>query len=318
MLLPAPDGAIPTGNGSPRVRDQEKADPMSDTIAPPAAAGPNADQLAYWNGEAGDKWARLQARLDDLFAPITAAAVAAAAPRHGDRVLDVGCGCGDTVLAMAEAVGSLGSVTGVDISAPMLAVAGRRIAARDLRHAAVLKADAATEPFAPGSADLVFSRFGVMFFDAPSEAFINIRRALVSGGRLVFACWRPFEGNPWFHAPYEAAVPHLPPQEKPDPEAPGPFAFADPERLKRVLGVAGFTDVEVTPFDATLTFGRSREVEDALGFLVQVGPVARALATGTEEQRAAALDAVRGVLRRADGPQGIGLGAQCWFVSASA
>ena len=279
---------------------------------------PNADQLAYWNGDAGDKWARLQERLDGLFAPISAAAVAAAAPRHGDSVLDIGCGCGDTVLALAEAVGSLGSVVGVDISAPMLAVAGHRIAERELTQAAVLRADAAAEPFAPGSADLVFSRFGVMFFDAPSEAFINIRRALKPGGRLFFACWRPFKGNPWFHTPYKAAVPHLPEQEKPEPDAPGPFAFAEPERVERILGVAGFTEVEIVPFDATLTFGRSGEVEDALRFLVQVGPVARALATGTERQQAAALDAVRETLREADGPDGVRLGAQCWFVSAVA
>lgn len=282
------------------------------------ATSPNADQVAYWNGENGDKWARLQGRLDELFAPITAAAVSAAAPRHGDHVLDIGCGCGDTVLALADAVGSLGSVTGVDISGPMLAVAGHRIAARELRQAAVLRADAAAEPFAPGAADLAFSRFGVMFFDAPSEAFINIRRALAPGGRLFFACWRPFKGNPWFHAPYKAAAPHLPEQEKPEPDAPGPFAFADPERVKRVLGVAGFTDIEVAPFDATLTFGRSGEVEEALRFLVQVGPVARALATGSEEQRAAALDAVLDLLRGVDGPDGIRLGAQCWFVSANA
>lgn len=283
-----------------------------ETDIPPA----NADQVAYWNGENGAKWARLQERLDALFAPISAAAVAVAAPRRGDRVLDVGCGCGDTVLALAEAVGSLGHVTGVDISAPMLAVAGQRIDARDATQAVVQEADAAHHAFSRDSVDLVFSRFGVMFFDAPSEAFINIRRALKPGGRLVFACWRPFKGNPWFHAPYKAAVRHLPEQEKPDPEAPGPFAFSDPERVKRILGVAGFTGIEVAPFDATLTFGRSGEIEDALRFLVQVGPVARALATGTEEQQAAALDAVRDVLRRADGPEGIRLGAQCWFVSA--
>ena len=193
-----------------------------------STAAPNADQVAYWNGDAGDKWARLQARLDGLFVPISAAAVAAAAPCQGEHALDIGCGCGATVLALAEGVGPLGRVTGVDISAPMLAVAEHRIAASALTQAAVLKADAATEPFAPGSFDLAFSRFGVMFFDAPVEAFINIHRALKPGGRLVFACWRPFKTNPWFSVPYRAAVPHLPEQERPEPEAPGPFAFADP------------------------------------------------------------------------------------------
>ena len=233
-------------------------------------------------------------------------------------MLDIGCGCGATVLALAEAVGPRGRVTGVDISAPMLAVAGERIAAAGLSQAAVLGADAATEPFAPGAVDLAFSRFGVMFFDAPVEAFINIHRALKPDGRLVFACWRPFKGNPWFHMPYKAAVPHLPEQEKPDPAAPGPFAFAEPDRVTRILGLAGFSDVRIEAFDAPLTLGRTGEAEEAMRFIVQVGPVSRALSTGTEAQRAAGGRAIVEALRAADGPEGIRLGAQCWFVSARA
>ena len=283
-----------------------------------STTAPNADQVAYWNGDAGGKWARLQERLDAFFAPISAAAVAAAAPRAGDHVLDIGCGCGATVLALAEGVGSLGRVTGVDISGPMLAVAGRRIAEAGLPQAALLEADAATEPFAPASVDLAFSRFGVMFFDAPAEAFINIHRALKPGGRLAFACWQPFKTNPWFAVPYKAAAPHLPEQEKADPEAPGPFAFAEPERVTRILGLAGFSDVRIAPFDTMLTLGRPGEVDEAMRFTVQVGPVSRALATGTEAQRAAAERAVAEALRAADGPEGIRLGARCWFVSARA
>ena len=286
---------------------------MPDSSTPPAT-----DQLAYWNGEAGDKWARLQVRLDALFAPISAAAVAAAAPRRGDHVLDIGCGCGATVLALAEAVGSLGRVTGVDISAPMLAVAARRLAAAGLAQAAVLEADAAAEPFAPGAIDLVFSRFGVMFFEAPVEAFINIRRALKPGGRLAFACWRPFRGNPWFHAPYKAAAPHLPEQQKTDPEAPGPFAFADPERVTRILGLAGFSDVTVEPFDTPLTLAPPGGVAEATDLLIQIGPVSRALATGDDAQRRAATRAIAEALKAVDGPEGVRLGAQCWFVSAVA
>ncbi len=279
---------------------------------------PNVDQVAYWNGDAGDKWAKLQERLDGLFAGISAAAIGAAAPRHGDHVLDIGCGCGATVLALAEAVGPLGRVTGVDISAPMLDVAEHRIAAANLSQAAVLKADAAAYPFAPGSADLVFSRFGVMFFDAPTEAFINIHKALKPDGRLFFACWRPFKTNPWFALPYRAALPHLPPQEKPEPDAPGPFALSEPERVRRILGLAGFSEIAIEPFDTMLTFGPTGQVEDAFRFVAQIGPVARALATGTDEQREAAERAVAAALAEMDGPEGIRLGAQCWFVSARA
>ena len=283
-----------------------------------ATTTPNADQVAYWNGDNGTKWARLQARLDALFVPISEAAVAAAAAKPGEAVLDIGCGCGATVLALAAAVGPGGSVTGVDISAPMLEVARRRLIEADAAHVDVVLADAATEPFPAGTVDLVFSRFGVMFFDAPAEAFTNIRRALKPGGRLLFACWRPFKGNPWFHVPYKAAVPHLPEQEKPDPEAPGPFSFAEPARVERILGLAGFSEIDVKPFDAMLTLGGPGDVADALNLATEVGPAARALGTGSPEQRATAERAIAEALKALDGAEGIRLGAQCWFVSARA
>ena len=280
-------------------------------------ATPNADQAAYWNGEAGAKWAMLQERLDRLFAGITEEAIAAAAPAPGERVLDIGCGCGATVLSLAQKVGRNGHVLGVDISDPMLEVARRRIG--DVHHAEVLLADAATHRFETGRADLLFSRFGVMFFDAPAEAFINLRRALASGGRLFFACWRPFKNNDWFAVPFKAVVPHLPPQEQPEPDAPGPFAFADPDRVRRILGLAGFSDVVIRPFDTMLTLGRSEDMADTAGFTSQVGPVSRALATATDDrQRETAERALAVRLREHDGPQGIRLGAQLWFVSAKA
>ena len=233
-------------------------------------------------------------------------------------MLDIGCGCGDTVLALAEAVGSLGSVIGVDISAPMLAVAGHRIAARESTQAAVLEADAATEPFAPGSADFVFSRFGVMFFGRAVRG-LHQHPARASPGRpAVLRLLAPLQGQP--------VVPRALQGGRAAPPRAGEAGArrARPLRLRGArTGEAhprrrGLHEIEVSPFDATLTFGRSGEVEDALRFLVQVGPVARALATGTEEQQAAALDAVRERLRQADGPEGLRLGAQCWFVSAVA
>ncbi len=287
---------------------------VGETIAPP-----NADQVAYWNGDAGAKWATLQERLDRLFAGITEQAIAAAAPIPGERVLDIGCGCGATVLALAKGVGANGHVLGVDISDPMLDVARRRVAADGLSQAEVLLADAATHRFAAGQADLIFSRFGVMFFDAPVEAFINLRQALAPEGRLFFACWRPFKHNDWFAVPFKAVVPHLPPQEKPEPDAPGPFAFADPDRVTRILGLAGFTHVAIRPVDTMLTLGRSDDMAGTAGFASQVGPVSRALATAADDsQREAAERALTEVLRGHDGPEGIRLGAELWFVSAEA
>ena len=285
----------------------------------PSIAAPNADQAAYWNGEAGAKWATLQERLDRLFAGITEQAIAAAAPAPGERVLDIGCGCGATVLALAKEVGAAGHVLGVDISDPMLDVARRRITAGGLPQAEALLADAAAHRFEPGRTDLIFSRFGVMFFDAPVEAFINLRRALAPGGRLFFACWRPFKDNDWFAVPFKAVVPHLPPQEKPEPDAPGPFAFADPDRVTRILGLAGFSDIAIRPFDTNLTLGGSENMADTASFASQVGPVSRALGTATDDgQRKAAERALVTALRDHDGPAGITLGARLWFVSAKA
>ena len=286
---------------------------------PSLFASPNADQAAYWNGDAGAKWATLQERLDRLFAGITEQAIAAAAPAPGERVLDIGCGCGATVLALAKGIGANGHVLGVDISEPMLEVADRRIKAAGLPQAEVLLSDAATYRFEAGQADLIFSRFGVMFFDAPVEAFINLRQALAPDGRLFFACWRPFKDNAWFAVPFKAVVPHLPPQEKPEPDAPGPFAFADPDRVTRILGLAGFSDVAIRPFDTMLTLGRSDDTAATAGFASQVGPVSRALATATsDDQQKAAETALAVALAEHDGPEGIRLGAQLWFVSAKA
>lgn len=281
-------------------------------------SAPNAGQIEYWNGEVGSRWVALQTRLDELFSDLTAAAIEAAAPTAGERVLDVGCGCGATVLALADRIGPEGSVLGVDISAVMLDAARERVAKKGAVKAKVLLADAAIHPFAPASVDLVFSRFGVMFFDEPAQAFANIRRALRPGGRLFFVCWRPYKENPFFAAPHWAAKPHLPDQEdqKLPPDAPGPFALADPDRVRNILDEAGFSAVDIEPRDAMMRVGGPGERDAATDFIVRIGPVARALATATEAQRASAKQAVHAALADYDGPQGILMPARVWFVSA--
>ncbi len=283
-----------------------------------AADRRNTGQIEYWNGEVGGRWVALQNRLDELFADLTSAAIQAAAPAAGERVLDVGCGCGATVLALAERVGPDGGVLGVDISEPMLGMARRRAAVAGRPQAELLLADAAVHGFAPACTDLVFSRFGVMFFDAPAEAFANIRRALRPGGRLFFVCWRPYKENPFFAAPYWAAKPHLPDGEdqKLPPDAPGPFAFADPDRVRNILEEAGFSAVAIEPRDALMRAAGPGERDVATEFVAQIGPVARALATGNEAQRRSAKQAVRAALADYDGPDGIMLPARVWFVTA--
>ena len=215
----------------------------------------NADQIAYWNDSAGKRWAALQPRLDIAFAGLTGQILALAAPRPGERVLDVGCGAGATSLALAQSVAPGGSVLGVDVSAVMLARAKARAAADAPAGLSFVLADASTHALPAAGFDLIFSRFGVMFFDNPVAAFANLRRALAPAGRLAFICWRPMPESTWFQAPVAAARPYLPQSPPPDPLAPGPFAFADPDRVRSVLAEAGFARIAITPCDSRLPIG---------------------------------------------------------------
>lgn len=283
---------------------------------PPATPSDNADQVAYWNGRTGGVWATLQSRIDAVFAPLTAAALTYASPERGSAVLDIGCGAGATVLALAEAVGPSGRVLGIDVSEPMLAVAARRIEAQALAQAAVQRGDAAIYAFAQDAFDLVFSRFGVMFFADPAAAFFHIRTALRSKGRLAFACWQPLAENPWFSVPLDALRPHVAPQPAPEPLVPGPFAFANPDQVRGVLSKAGFGEIAIEPHRTTMHLGDN--LAAAVDFVAQVGPTARALTETDPEARPALLASITASLAPHESETGVTLGGAIWLVSARA
>lgn len=277
--------------------------------------GPNAQQATYWNEGAGPTWAELQVPLDRQLAPLGHAAMAALLPRPGERLLDIGCGAGATSLDLARAVSPDGHVTGADISGTLLAVARRR--AEGLAGVEFLEADVQTHAFAPSTFDGVFSRFGVMFFGDPGAAFANIHRALKPGGRLAFVCWRTPAENPIMSLPMAAALAKLPPSAAsapPAPGAPGPFAFADPDRVRDILADAGFTDVLLTPTDMKVGGG---DLETVLAMALKVGPLG-ALLREHPEHRDAAIEAVREALSAHNGPEGVKLGSATWVVTARA
>ncbi len=232
----------------------------------------NADQIAYWNDAAGQTWADLQDDLDRQIEPLGRAVLDALALKPGERVLDIGCGCGESTLALAGQVGPTGAVLGVDISQPMLAVGRARAAGAP--QVAYQEADAQVYPFEPASFEAAHSRFGVMFFVDPAAAFANLRAALKPGGRLAFLCWRSPAENPIMTLPAQAAQKHLPPMEPPVPGAPGPFAFADRDRVEAILRTAGFADISIVPQDMP---GGGNTVEAALGLALRVGPLGRVL-----------------------------------------
>ncbi len=274
----------------------------------------NAEQIAFWNGPGGASWVAGQARMDAALAPVGDAAIAHAKVRPGERVLDVGCGCGATALALADGVGPAGHVTGLDVSGPMLDLARTRGAGRG--NVDWVLEDATTHGFAAASVDLVFSRFGVMFFDDPTAAFANLRRALAPGGRVVFACWRPFDQNPWMQLPLKAVTGVVPPLPRPGPEEPGPFAFGDRTRVTRILTGAGFAPPQFEPFDFHMTLGDGSGLDAAVEQAISMGPSARALQEQPDDLRAQARAAVAAALEpHLDGGR-VRLAAAVWLVSA--
>ncbi len=273
-----------------------------------------AQQREYWNSEATRRWVTEQTRIDRLFAGVTEAALAAAAPMPGESVLDIGCGTGTTLLRLARAVGPGGRVLGVDISEQQLALARRRIAEAGAAQARVVLDDAGTHDFPPASFDLGFTRFGVMFFADPVAAFSNIRRAMKSGGRLALAVFRPGPDNPWATASI-AAIRHLVAPPAPSgPEEPGQFAWGDPARVRRILGGAGFRDVALTPLDLPVTLGAN--AAEAAEFATYIGQGARLLHGLPDATRDAARASFEAFFRQHEGPGGVSLPGGLWLVSA--
>jgi SAM-dependent methyltransferase len=203
----------------------------------------------------------------------------------GQSVLDVGCGCGQTLLQLADLVGPSGRVVGVDISPPMLARARERAAARP--EISLVEADAQSYPLPPASFDAVYSRFGVMFFEDPRAAFANLSAALRPGGRLAFVCWQAIERNPWAAIPL-AAVQRLQPTATPRaPPAgpPGPFSFADPDHVRAILSAAGFASIQLDRWEAPLHIGGAMTLAEAREYAARSGPAARAIAASPEDAR---------------------------------
>ena len=274
----------------------------------------NEEQRARWNGTDGEMWARHYDRMDRILGPINGPLLAFAAPAAGSAVIDVGCGCGGPTIELARTVGSSGRVIGLDISEPMLSRAKERL--REYPNVTFLLGDAAGLPLENLRADLMVSRFGVMFFGDATAAFSNLRKGLVPGGRLRFACWRPIQENPWLQTPLHAVYEHVPRLPKPAPEEPGPFSFADPERVTRILTAAGFTTLSFTPLDLRFDLAAGGTLADAAVNASENGPARRALTGQPDEIRSRAVDSIRRALAPYASPTGVELAGAVWLVAA--
>ena len=274
----------------------------------------NADQIAYWNGPGGQRWADRQAAQDILLRPVLDILIDRARPQAGERIIDVGCGSGASSIALAHKVAPAGHVLGIDVSGPMLARA-RQSAPKELPVEFVL-ADATVYPLVSGSFDLLASRFGVMFFADPALSFTNMRKALKPSGRLAFACWREPRENPFFMAPLMAVYKHVPKLPPQGPEDPGPFAFASEARVHHILGEAGFTAIGMEPCNLALDVAIGHGLEAAVQSSLEIGPASRALEGHPEDVRAAAIHSIREALTPFAKGETVPLPAAIWIVTA--
>jgi SAM-dependent methyltransferase len=283
------------------------------SAAPPMHAD-NAAQVDYWNRTAGQRWTDRQEEQDLVLRPVSDLLIATADAKSGDRVIDIGCGCGATTIDFAARVSPGGEVLGLDISEPMLNRARER-APKSLPARFVL-ADATVYDFEPERADLAVSRFGVMFFADPARSFANLRKGLRPGARLAFVCWREAKQNPWMMIPLREARKHAPPQPETNPEDPGPFAFADDARVRRILSAAGFADVSVTAQDLDLDIAIGRGLDAAVAGAMGIGPTSRILDGQPDAIRTTAAADIRKALAERAQEDSVPLGAAVWMVTA--
>jgi SAM-dependent methyltransferase len=268
---------------------------------------------------AGEAWVRLQDQTDAQIAPFGRAALAKLPLPAGAGVLDVGCGCGQTLLELAQVVGPGGRVVGVDVSAPMLARAKERVAGHG--EISLVLADAQRHVFPPRHFDALFSRFGVMFFEDARAAFANLWAALRPGGRLAFVCWQSLERNPWAALPLGAVMRRVPGLTMPDllqPGRPGPYSLAAPEHVRSLLSQAGFSSIGVEPCDMPVHVGGAATLAEAVTYCRQLGPAARATADAPETARPAIEAALSEALAPFVTERGVWMDSAAWIVTAEA
>jgi SAM-dependent methyltransferase len=273
----------------------------------------NDEQATLWNGTAGQAWVDEQALLDRVLAPFQDLLVEAVRASPARRVLDVGCGTGSTTVAVARLLAESGRCTGIDVSEPMIAAARAR-AERERAPASFVRADAQVHAFEERSFDMIISRFGVMFFADPVQAFANLGRAAKDGAGLRFVCWRSAAENPFMTTAELAAAPLLPDLPARQPDAPGPFALADEGRVARILEESGWTAVDIQPIDVPCTLPE-RELDR---YLSRFGPVGLALREVDEPTRTRVLQTVRAAFEPYVHGEDVRYTAACWMVGAAA
>jgi ubiquinone/menaquinone biosynthesis C-methylase UbiE len=269
------------------------------------------EQTKLWNGSAGSAWVEAQALLDRTLQPFEDLLVEAVAASGARRVLDVGCGTGSTTRAFARLVGANGRSVGIDISEQMVAAA-RMSAEQERTPATFICADAQTHVFEPASFDVITSRFGVMFFTDPVQAFANLRKAAAPDARLCCVAWRSGAENPFMTTAERAAAPFLPNLPARVANAPGQFGFADAQRVHAILEESGWKEIEIRPIDLPCTLPES----ELNGYAGRFGPVGVALREADPQTRAQVIATVRAAFAPFVHADEVRFTGSCWMIGA--
>ena len=274
----------------------------------------NREQREYWTRQ-GEKWARDPDRLERMDGGFGTVMLDAAKLRPGERVLDVGCGDGATTFAAAARVAQRGAAVGVDFSRPLLDVARRQLDHIGKDNIDFIEADAQVYPFEEEAFDAIVSLFGTMFFEDPEAAFANLARAVRPGGRMAVVCWQDVLLSEWTAVIGGTAAAHLGFPDFGPPGAPGPYAFADSDRLKRIVEAGGFHDVTLEAVTRPMLMGR--DVDDVVDYFTSLELVVEWFASHPKDKVETAVAAVREALAPYSKPEGVVMSGSVWLLSAN-
>jgi ubiquinone/menaquinone biosynthesis C-methylase UbiE len=274
--------------------------------------------VRFWNDVLAPKFIRFKHILVDGLSLHSEAVFPALPVRKGDRVLDVGCGFGDTALKLASLVGPTGSVVGIDCCDAFLDYARAEVRARNLSNVTFVRGDAEIA-LPTNQFDFVFARFGTMFFANPVTGLRNMRRALKPGGRMVHIVWRERADNPWLSMAKEVVLRFLPP---PGADAqtcgPGPFSMSDEATVRAMMKIAGYEAIEFRRIDAPVLVGK--DVKDAIAFQLAIGPAGEVFreAGAEAERKRAEIEAAlaEAINRQKIAADGIVMDSSSWVISA--
>ncbi len=278
----------------------------------------NEGQAAFWSELGGEAWVAYQDQMDRQLGVVGAAALSSLNVQIGESVLDVGCGCGATTLELSASVGATGRVVGLDLSIPMTQLAAQRLAQSGVHHGSVKVGDAqiVSVDEVGGSVDAIFSRFGVMFFADPFAAFANLRSLTKSSGRLGFVCWQGAGKNRLFGDLGRELAILFPSPSPPDPHAPGPMAFADPDRIRSILTESGWSRIEIVGHVAPMQLFGTTDFDVALEGSLRIGGASRVLQGADETMQRNVREAAKRVLESQWTNEGAVVDSATWIVTA--